>query len=193
MFCISPEAHSKPSLIGTPLLPNDPVLIREVYYRKSKHHMHSRNLLPRICVLPGGVSSPDSVLEEKDHCMLLLNLYIKTTCVLDPILSLHRVVSLYMQHVTDQRIFGQSPQQGFLTSCKMPYSSECRTYIFYDTAFTICSKSFGTDQTRVREKTCPQSFALFDIKETQRQKQNCSPEQKHDDIHGVHPPEFLVE
>ena len=38
-------------LIGTPLLPKNSVLIREVSFGEREHYMHSQYLLPGICVI----------------------------------------------------------------------------------------------------------------------------------------------
>ena len=54
--------YSSPPLIGTPLLPNNSVLIREVSFGEREHYIHSQYLLPRICVLSREVSSLESVL-----------------------------------------------------------------------------------------------------------------------------------
>ncbi len=43
--------YSSPLLIGTPLLPNNPGLIREVSFCKKEHYTQSWYLLPRICVI----------------------------------------------------------------------------------------------------------------------------------------------
>ena len=43
--------YSSPPLIGTPLLPQKCVLIREVSFGEREHHMHSQYLLPKICVV----------------------------------------------------------------------------------------------------------------------------------------------
>ncbi len=47
-------------LIGTPLLPRNSALIREVSFGEREHHMHSQSLLPTICILSTGVSSLES-------------------------------------------------------------------------------------------------------------------------------------
>ena len=56
------KLYSSLPLIGTPFLPNNSVLIREVSFGEREHHMHVRYLLPRFCVLSRGVSSQESVL-----------------------------------------------------------------------------------------------------------------------------------
>ncbi len=57
-------AYNSSSQIGTPLLPNNSVLIREVSFGEGEHHMCSWYLLPRICVLSRGVSPLQGPLRE---------------------------------------------------------------------------------------------------------------------------------
>ncbi len=45
------HTYGSPPLIGTPLLPNNSVLIREVSFGDREHHMYSQHLLPINCVL----------------------------------------------------------------------------------------------------------------------------------------------
>ena len=56
--------------IRIPLLPNArSVLIREMFFGEREHYMHSQHLLPKSFVLSRGVSCPESVLYERDHCI----------------------------------------------------------------------------------------------------------------------------
>ncbi len=51
--------------IGTPLLPNNSVRIREVFFGDREYYMHPQHFLPRICVLStGGVLSRECPLRE---------------------------------------------------------------------------------------------------------------------------------
>ncbi len=54
--------YSSAPLIRTSLLPNNSVLIREVFFGEREHHMHSQYFLPNICVLYKGMSFLESVL-----------------------------------------------------------------------------------------------------------------------------------
>ena len=57
--------HSSPPLIGTPLLPNNSVLIREVSLAAREHHMHSRHLLAKnLCPFQRGVLTRECPLRE---------------------------------------------------------------------------------------------------------------------------------
>ncbi len=60
----SNNKYSSSPVIRIPLLPKNPVLIREMSFAVREYHMHSqyRYLLPNICVLYGGVSFLESVL-----------------------------------------------------------------------------------------------------------------------------------
>ena len=51
-------------------LPYNSVLIGQSFGER-EHYMHSQFLLPRISVLSRGVSSLESVLEERDHCICI--------------------------------------------------------------------------------------------------------------------------
>ncbi len=53
--------YSSPPLTRTPLLPNNCVLIREVYFGEREYYIPSQCLLPRICILSRGWSSHESV------------------------------------------------------------------------------------------------------------------------------------
>ncbi len=43
--------YRSPSLIKTPLLPNNSVLFKQVSFGEREHHMYSCHLLPRNCIL----------------------------------------------------------------------------------------------------------------------------------------------
>ena len=49
-------------LIRTPLLPKNSVLIRVVSFVEREHHMHSKYLLPKVCVFYREVSFLEIVL-----------------------------------------------------------------------------------------------------------------------------------
>ncbi len=53
--------YTSPTLIGTPILSNNSVLIREVSYGEREHYMQYQYLLARTYVLSRGVSTLESV------------------------------------------------------------------------------------------------------------------------------------
>ena len=61
-FCYMQFQYISPTLIRTPLLPQNSALIREVSLGERERYMHSLDLLPRNSVLSKGVSSLESVL-----------------------------------------------------------------------------------------------------------------------------------